>query len=202
MGVFKRKEGWKPHHHHINKLLWVVMGLIVILFVLSKPAFIGYRMSQEFKDVEMTPSEVLARITNYKSDLKVSETKLEACEVASDKLIDDLALEKDESFACDQTKDELESDYEQQIKQLNLELMSVNETANQRVKDEISLIEVQLSNANLATEALQRDYDDVVKNSADNICCKAKVDNQDIDSYIVSSNKIVCTTGEDKRISC
>lgn len=200
--MLRKRGGWQPHHHHINKLLWVVMGLIIVLFVLSKPAFIGYRMSQEFKDIEMTPSEVLAKITNYKSDLKVSETKLEACNVASDKLIDDLALEKDESFTCDQEKDELESDYEQQIKQLNLELNSVNETADQRVRDEISLIEIQLSNVNLANEELQRDYDDVVKNSANNICCKAKVDNQDIDSYIVSSNKIVCTTGEDKRISC
>ena len=201
MGTFK-KEGWQPHHHHINKLLWVVMGLIVILFILSKPAFIGYRMSQEFKDIEMTPSEVLARITSYKSDLKVTETKLDACTIAGDKLIDDLASEKDESFTCNQAIDELESDYSQQIKQLNLELISVNESADQRVIDEISLFEVQLSNANLATESLQRDYEDVVRNSANNICCKAKVDNQDIDSYIVSSNKVVCTTGEDKRISC
>ncbi|MBT3865691.1 hypothetical protein HOF78_01155 [Candidatus Woesearchaeota archaeon] len=200
--VFRKKEEWQPHHHHINKLLWVVMGLVIILIILSKPAFIGYRMSQEFKDIEMTPSEVLARITGYKSDLKVTETKLDACTTASDKLIDDLALEKDESFTCNQVKDELESDYGQQIKQLNLELKSVDESADQRIIDEVSLIEVQLSNANLATEALERNYEDVVRNSANNICCKAKVDNQDIDSYIVSSNKVVCTTGEDKRISC
>lgn len=196
------REGWQPHHHHISWLLWVLTGLVIILFVLAKPAFIGYRMSQEFKDIEMTPSDVLAKITNYKSDLKVTETKLDACTTASDKLINDLASEKDESFTCDQEKDELEGDYEQQIKQLNLELSSVNASADQRVRDEISLIEVQLSNANLATEAIQRDYNDIEKNSANNICCKAKVDNQDIDSYIVSSNKIVCTTGEDKRISC
>ena len=159
-------------------------------------------MSQEFKDIEMTPSEVLARITSYKSDLRVTETKLDSCEVASDKLIDDLVVEKDENFVCGQTKDEIESDYEQQIKELNLELESVGTSADQRVQDEISLIQVELTNANLASDNIQRDYDLVVKNSADNICCKAKVDNSDIDSYIVSSNKVVCTSGEDKRISC
>ena len=199
---FRKKEGWKPHHHHINKLLWVILGMVLILLVLSKPAFIGYRMSQEFKDIEMTPSEVLARITSYKSDLRVTETKLDSCEVASDKLIDDLVVEKDENFVCGQTKDEIESDYEQQIKELNLELESVGTSADQRVQDEISLIQVELTNVNLASDNIQRDYDLVVKNSADNICCKAKVDNSDIDSYIVSSNKVVCTSGEDKRISC
>jgi hypothetical protein len=199
---FRKKENWKPHHHHINKLLWVILGMIVILLVLSKPAFIGYRMSKEFSDIEMTPSEVLAKITNYKSDLRVTETKLESCEVASDKLMDDLVVEKDENFICGQNKDGIESDYEQQIKELNLELESVSGDADQRVQDEISLIQIELTNANLASDNLQRDYDLVVKNSADNICCKAKVDNSDIDSYIVSSNKVVCTSGEDKRISC
>ena len=39
-------------------------------------------------------------------------------------------------------------------------------------------------------------------NSAKNICCKAKVDNPEIDSYIISNNKVICSIGESNKITC
>ena len=41
-----------------------------------------------------------------------------------------------------------------------------------------------------------------VKNMANNLCCKAKVDNPGIKFYIVSNNKIVCTVDSGEPIIC
>ena len=60
--LFHHKKDWKPHHHHINYLLIIIIFLIAILIVMAKPAFIGYRLSQEFQEIDMTPSEILSTI--------------------------------------------------------------------------------------------------------------------------------------------
>lgn len=51
-------------------------------------------------------------------------------------------------------------------------------------------------------DELKIKYEVFVQNTANNICCKAKVDNPDIQYYKVENNKIVCLEEGELGISC
>ena len=163
-----------------------------------KPAFIGYRISQEFQEIDMTPAEILATVDLIKSDLRVAETKLSSCTSSNDQLMSDLSIEKNNSLTIMREKDDLKLDYEGQIKELNYELENVQKESEAAV----TAAEAELNQEKVNSEKLLNDFEALGKNSADNICCKMKVDNSDIDSYMVSGNKVVCTIGEENKLIC
>jgi len=53
-----------------------------------------------------------------------------------------------------------------------------------------------------AVGEVQAKYDQLVKNTAKSICCKAKVDNPQINFYDVVDNKITCLEQGANQLSC
>jgi hypothetical protein len=51
-------------------------------------------------------------------------------------------------------------------------------------------------------KGIKTDYDALAQNTANNLCCKAKVDNSNIKSYKVENNKVVCLEEGSLNISC
>ncbi len=180
-----------PHHHHINLLLIISILLIGFLLVLIRPALLGYKISKQVEEIGLTPSEFLKSIEAVKSKLLVAETNLETCKGLNTDLVEDISVEKNTSFKCAQEKNSLESQYKFDISRIQ------SDYENRRNE-----IEAELNRNSLVVNTTLDDYSKLLENSANNLCCKARVDDKRIDSYIVSSNVIVCTAGEEKKISC
>ena len=199
---FGKKEGWQPHHHHINYLLFIAILLITVIIVLIRPALTGYSIAKEFKDSELTPTEMLRSMEAVKGDLKVKELELQSCE-------EDTSDEQDKMAACLADAETQKTDYEKRIERLE------NDIKNLKPEYEAKkvVLEAELQQATFDLAELERSYEEVVKemnadyqalkkNAANNICCKARVDDKSIDSFKVVNGAIVCGSGEAERISC
>ena len=187
---FKGREV-HPHHHHINFLLVMTIFLIIIIAVLINPALLGYRISKQIEDIGIKPAEFLRSTDTLKSKLLVAETNLETCKSSNSNFLSELSAEKNASFKCSQEKSALQSE-------LTFNMSRVKSEFDQRSNE----IEAELNRNSLVVNETKENYNRLLENSVNNICCKAKVDDKRIDSYIVSGNAIVCTSGEENKISC
>ena len=187
---FKKREV-HPHHHHINLLLVITIFLIIVIIILAKPALLGYKISKQIEDIGIEPGEFLRSIDAVKTQLLVTKTNMETCNSSNKALLLDLSAEKDTSFRCSQEKNVLETEYKFNISRIQ------SDYENRRNE-----IEAGLNRNDLIVNKTVDDYNKLLENSATNLCCKAKVDDKRIDSYIVSNNIIVCTAGEQNKISC
>lgn len=167
-------------HHHVSMTLVLVIILLILLGVLIKPAFIGYKISKQLSEVGLTASGVIAEIDSLKSQTLVAKTTLASCDSLTKKYLADLQTEKNTSFACFDEKRRLQSDFD---------LYRREAGANNTV-------------LSVENERIKNTYAAVVQNAANNICCKNRIDSPEIDSYLVASNRIVCASGEEPKINC
>lgn len=47
----KIKRHFRVHHHHISLALILIIFLVIALLIMIKPAFLGYRLTKEFKNI-------------------------------------------------------------------------------------------------------------------------------------------------------
>src|SRR3989344_82753 len=188
---FGKKEGWQPHHHHINYLLFIAILLITVIIVLIRPALTGYGIAKEFKDSELTPTEMLRSMEAVKGDLKVKELELQSCK-------EDTSDEQGKMADCLVDIGAQKTDYEKRIERLENDIKNIKPEYEAKK----AVLEAELQQAQFKLAELERSYEDVVKemgrdydalkqNTANNICCKARVDDRSIDSFKVVNGAIV-----------
>ena len=188
----------QPHHQHISLLLILVIFLVILLLVVIKPALLGYKLSTRFSEIEIEASEFIKEIDMAKSDLIITQTNLESCKSLTNGYLNKLSEEKNLSFQCSYEKNELESRYRQLKTGYDFNISKIKSEFEQRERE----IQVNLTQVQSEYNSIKSIYDAVINNAAYSICCKARVDNKDIDSYIISNSKIICTSGEKDKIIC
>jgi len=188
----------KPHHIHIQILLFIKILLIIALIILIKPALLGYKISQEFEQTGTTATNLITDHELLKTQLKITENNLQICNNLQKNQLDQLSSEKNTTFRCLQEKNELASKSGESKSNFDLEFSKLQSDFFATQRD----LQGKLTTEELALSQLEEDYEQLIKNSARIICCKAKVDNSDIDSYTLSNNKIVCTIGENNKLNC
>src|SRR3989338_4447571 len=195
---WKEKKGWEPHHYHINYLLILCIILVIILAVLLKSAFLGYKFSQQFKELGLSPADYLKQLDETKTKLAVEKTNTGACEESKKNLLDDLSAEKKSITDCKDSTQALNTKFEGLRNEYNFNLT--------RIKDSLDVEKERLAketeDLKLKYASLERNFDNLAANAANNLCCKAKVDDKKIDSYVIVNNAVICTSGEDKKVSC
>ena len=195
---FKQKKPWEPHHYHINYLLILCIILVIVIAVLMKSAFIGYRFSQQFKELGLSPADYLKQLDETKTKLAVEKTNTLACEESKKNLLDDLSAEKKSTTDCKDSTQALNTKFESLKNEYNFNLT--------RIKDSLDVEKERLAketeDLKLKYASLERNFDNLAANAANNLCCKAKVDDKKIDSYVIVNNAVICTSGEDKKVSC
>ncbi len=197
ISTFKH-HGLQFRHHHINMLFIIIVFLIIILIIMIQPALVGYKISKQFEEIGMEVSEFMKERDVVKSNLLITQTNLESCKSLNNDYLGNLAAEKNVSFYCNQEKNELQSRYNQLKPEYDFNITRIKSEFEQKKNE----IESNLTRFETKYNELDALYDSIVNNAAQNICCKAKVDNKEIDSYIIANSRIVCTTGEKDKISC
>ena len=220
----------QPHHHHISMLLVGKILLIITVVILIKPALTGFTISSQFEEINLSASEVLNEQERIRTDNLLLRTKLDGCNENVEALENDISSEKNLKNECLEEKDQLESSCNENIKGLERDVVSEANLKNECLRDK-SEAEFQLEqskrdfennlgitikesedekqelteqlNEEIAEgDKLEDDFKELAENSANNICCKLKVDDQSIDSYSVFGNRIICGSGEDIALSC
>ena len=195
---WKEKKGWEPHHYHINYLLILCIILVIILAVLLKSAFLGYKFSQQFKELGLSPADYLKQLDETKTKLAVEKTNTGACEESKKNVLNDLSNEKKSLAECKDDAQALNTKFEGLKNEYNYNLTRIRDSLELE-KDNVAR---ETDDQKLEYASLERNFDNLAANAANNLCCKAKVDDKKIDSYVIVNNGVVCTSGEDKKVSC
>ncbi len=194
----KENRVWQPHHYHINYLLILCIVLVIILAVLLKSAFLGYRFSQQFKELGLSPADYLKQLDETKTKLAVEKTNTDACEESKKNVLSDLAAEKKNTAECKDSMQVLNTKFDGLRNEYNFNVTKLRDSLDV----EKAKLAKETDDIKLKYASLERNFDNLAANAANNLCCKAKVDDKKIDSYVIVNNAVICTSGEEKKVSC
>lgn len=197
------KENKKGKKHFNYTPTQITVGLVILILLITiialiRPAVLGMKVSGHFKDLNMAPADYITSLESTKSQLSVSETNLQSCQQLRQELVTTVGQEKNNTMNCAQEKDMIQSQIEQIRREGSANTSSLQasfDIERQNLLDEVNVEKVK------STE-LNNSYNLMALNSANNICCKARVDTPSVDSYLVAGNKITCTSGQPNKIVC
>jgi len=187
-----------PHHIHLSFAMIIVILMIIALLVVIKPAMFGYKLGKQFEDLGIDSSEFLTGMASLESDILVLETKLDSCGKLIEDYLKEITDEKNATFTCLEEKRRVQSMFEQLRNEYRFNLTNVISGYEQGRTE----AELELNQLKIEFKEIEAKYERLVKNTANNICCKARIDNPEIDSFIISNDKVVCSIGEEKKVEC
>ena len=193
-----KKSKIEVHKHHINAALIIVILLILIIITLIKPALVGFKIIKQFEDMDLSAADVLRNIDKLQKDVLVCNTTLQSYKDSNEVCLNEVTSHKNQSYELEKMNYMLKNELEQQKISFKYNYSILKE----KYESEIEKLKLELETRNNEFIALQNDYSELVEKSARNICCKAKVDNPEIDSYAIIDNTIVCSTGKQNKIDC
>jgi len=183
MSIWERAKAFMADKENVLKASLIVVILLALFNMLFAPAITGYApYGKDYKDnkrIDYLEEKVFVLADNF-SSLLMENKNLMSVEEENLEKIKDLelsffSLEKNfSSFALHQRK----------------EVASLRDSFGNFTKNQGSV------------EQLKESYNALAQNSANNICCKAKVDNPKINFYDVRDDRIVCLEEGGFALSC
>ncbi len=188
-------------------IISVIVGFLLLLFVVQ-PAILGlgvYQADGNNSDMEelgksiqdlrlqidtqnVQAAEELQQALNAKTaelDTKVTELNQKAGELTK------CLAEQSSLYSAKELYEKTIDSFEVRITEKDAEV--------QAAKDE-NVAEVAALKEEV--ETVKSSFDTLIKNMANNICCKQKVDSPSINSYSIENNKIVCLADGANPLSC
>jgi hypothetical protein len=186
------------HKHQVMLTISIIAVLFTIILLMLGPTIKGYNTVKEFKKYGLDVDEVIFSLEKINSEREVVNFKLSTCT-------------------------EINKDYEQQVRNVindsfkNIEQIKILEREIEILKMEFRTnlsslereCELRLSTFKEENQFLseilnqkEENLNFIIENSANNICCKHRVDFPNTDSYFISNNRIVCANGEENPITC
>ena len=181
-----------------------VISVIMIIFLLGivsfliKPALLGYNILNQFKGLGLSPLEFIKGLDLVKQKLLIAEIKLDICVSENKDLLLDITSEKNASFKCLQEQNSLNAKLNQAKSEYEFNISIIKKDYEQRGIE----IEIELSQNEFLLNKTISDHNALAENSANNICCKLRVDDKRIDSYVLLNNMVVCMPEEENKINC
>ncbi|MFH2019932.1 MAG: hypothetical protein ABIJ34_00825 [archaeon] len=179
------KETPKPKksRNRFKIVLGIILILIVAAFLLVKPAIIGYSVYGEVKNSGLSSATYSISLQDALKNLENTQNDL---------------------TQCTQKNIEAEAGLKEAADQLST-MKSEQDTNLNIIHDKMSQItEIQsgLENAENKLKLVKNNYDDLAKNTARSICCKQKVDNENINYFDIDDDKIICKEDSGEPLSC
>jgi len=178
------------HPRHMSKLMIIVILLSISLIVLIKPSVDNYLFQSKIKNLGFEPFEIVNKLDSFQTENLVLKNNATACREASINLISENEELKRSNMDLLNTNLNLKSD----LKLKNMEIEKQIERLNQSYTQSLKENEFLVLNAKKDLENIKQNYEDLILSSARNICCKMRVDDPNINSYDVISNRIVCSS--------
>lgn len=197
-------------------IIAAVVGLIVLAIFVIRPAVLGYGIYQQAESSDLTVEDYAQNMQQLSRDLEVTKANLSSYSTFTGALLTQVEEKNDELTECKVQLERIKLDVEQAQKQVadkDTEIATVKSesqtTVDQQVAEKTASLEQEklacessLSSKDIEVGAVQAKYDLLVKNVAKSICCKAKVDNPQINFYDVVDGKISCLEQGTNQLNC
>ena len=216
--LFAPNQG-KPAAKRKGNPLAILAGLVVLVvlaILVVRPAVLGYGVYQQAQTSNLTVQDYAKNMQDLSKDLEVTKANLSSYSAFTGALLVQLDEKADELTECKVQMESLKSDLgeaQKQVEDKGSELATVKSETQKTIDTQVTektaaleqdkaACESSLSDKEKAVGEVQAKYDQLVKNTAKSICCKAKVDNPQINFYDVVDNKITCLEQGANQLSC
>ena len=193
----------------------VVILIVLVIFVV-RPAVLGYGVYQQAQASNLDVQDYAQSMQQLSQDLEVVKANLSTYSTFTGALLAQVDQKSNELTDCKVQLERVQSDVQEAQKQTAdkdaeiAKVKSESQTAvDQQVTEKTAALEQQKTDcqSSLTTKetevgAVQAKYDQLLKNAAKSICCKAKVDNPQINFYDVVDGKISCLEQGTNQLSC
>lgn len=197
-------------------IIAVVISLIALAIFVVRPAVLGYGVYQQAQSSNLTVQDYAQNMQDLSRDLEVTKANLSSYSTFTGALLAQVEEKNDELTECKIQVEQLQSNFEEAQKQVadkDAEIATVKSETQSTIDKEVAektaaleqdkaACEDSLANKEKEVGEVQAKYDLLVKNVAKSICCKAKVDNPQINFYDVVDGKITCSEQGTNQLSC
>ena len=176
----------------VYSVIFLMVMFILLLFLAIRPAIVGYTVYREMEEANSTLDDYSIQVDTLSTDLSTLQNQ---CEGSAEKLAAaELELKK----------------AQMEVKMLDISLEAFSKErdglmASQQTEfdQEIGIMNTKLDRCENDVKSWKNDYEDLMENSAENICCKRKLDNPDIGYYSVRSDRIICLEDDgNEKLKC
>lgn len=161
---------------------WIIalLAIFVILLVgvfLIEPATTGYAIYKKMSKANGSLEDYEEGVNEMKEKVNTVSTNLSSCKTFNDKVLTRIENMSGKFSLC-----------KENLKQCKLALEEQKSNLTEKYKER--------------EENLTQKYEKIIANLANRICCKAKVDNPDIEYYKIEDDNVVCTGEGENKIDC
>lgn len=175
----------------------IIIGIIIYSFVIQ-PGITGYGVYKQIKDSDYTLEDYGKEVNDLEEEISSLNSELFSCTSSKNEMSSELQSTTDRYSKCKNELNNLQISYD--------EISNEHRDILRELRDELDKKQEEIdelkNGTNNGLEDLQFEYNLLAKNLANNLCCKAKIDNSNINYYKIENNKLVCLESGELRISC
>ena len=197
-------------------IIVAVIGLVMLAIFVVRPAVLGYGVYQRAQSSNLTVQDYAQNMQDLSRDLELTKANLSSYSTFTGALLAQVDDKNDELTECKVQVEQLRSNLEDAQKQAadkDAEIATIKSetqaTIDQVVAEKTASLEQDIvtckdsfTNKEKEVGEVQAEYDLLVKNTVKSICCKAKVDNPQINFYDVVDGKITCLEQGTNQLTC
>ena len=174
----------------INPTLTDIILIVIAVFVIV-PNMVGYVTYSDAKG--NSGGGNVAELASA-----IYRTNLSACSEFNEKLLARLGNSSSEVSECKTNLDVLKMNYTYSSLEYENDIKKLEEELGKK-REEITNLEGEKEKE---ISGIGAKYDVLAKNSANNICCKSRVDNSKINYYKIENDRVVCLEDGTMRLAC
>jgi len=178
-------------------VLTIIVSLLMVFFII-RPAIIGYSIYGQVQKSNYSIDTYANTISQLKSKLELAKNNITAVKEFNSQLIS-INLNCSEKYSsCLNNNFKTEYQCNSSLKEDQLIINNLKSQLNAT----IARIDGLRNNFSQSLADEKAHYATLAKKSADNICCKKKIDNSNINYYIIQDDQIICLETSGFNLSC
>ena len=162
-------------------------------------------MVRQVDNANISVSELGATLQELRTELASTKANLSLYSEVYDKVWTEVKTTTGDLTSCLSEKEGLTLEIETVKHEAELELVECRQqqtTAAEAVNRQLAEKDKKIAEAEQKLTDLKEDLDEFAFNLARSVCCKARVDNPNINSYEISNNRLVCLEDGEVALSC
>lgn len=180
----------------IAALVLVGVVFVSVMVLLIRPAITGYSVYREIQHTNASVKDYTQNFAELESMIG-NQPDLD-CPDVDKTLLGEIEKYSDKAASCERRLAGVKSNASNAYTLHQFELSRLKDDlreAEKELREKESVVDSKVKQVN-------EDFDELAQNAANNLCCKARVDNHAISHFRVEDNMIVCLEQGSKKIVC
>lgn len=186
-------------------IIMVLSVLVLISAFVIRPALIGYSIAKQADETNLSVSELGATVQDLRLELASTKANLSLYSEVYNKVWAEVKTTTGDLTGCLSEKEGLAVEIEDTKHRSEIELAECEQKQTEsttQINQQLVDKDKKITETEQKLSDLQENFDEFAFNIARSVCCKAKVDNPNINSYEISNNRLICLENGELGLNC